>query len=227
MLSVCLRAQHRSDLFGRPIGRFTAQQVSRIDALTKLAKEQQLPLGIEYAGPKLFETVNVRFGPTSLGRIIEYLFPRKDGFRISAHDGVLLISHTKVPGRHVNLLDARLPELAIPESTVQEASLLVQMVLARQLQPNNQGWAGSYNPGTGKVRVAPLKLSQVTVREALNRIVSQHGRAAWIVQVQPELLTQMQPGGLWMIVEYDSLPTLFGGILRKRVVPRSGAESRP
>ncbi len=219
LLSLNARAQERPDVLQRSIGSFRVEQVSRIDAVIQLAKEQDLPLGIEYAGPRLFETVTVRVGPTRLGTVIKDLFPREAGFRVSTHDRVLAISHSEVPEGHVNVLDIRLTELTIPESTVQEASLLIQMQLARQLKPGPQGWAGSYNPGVRKVRVGPFKLRQVTVREALNRIVSQHGRAAWVAQVRPEFLSQMQLAGLWMIVEYDNLPKGFGQILQKRVLP--------
>lgn len=219
LLSLNARAQERPEVLRRPVPSFTVEHVSRIDAVLKLAKEQHLPLGIEYAGPRLFEAVTVRFGPAPLGTVVESLFPKKAGFRVSVRSGVLVISHSDVPKSSVNLLDTKLRELAIPESTAQEASLLVQMELARQLVPGTQAWAGSYNPGTRKVRIGPLHLSQVTIREALNRIVILHGRAGWIIQVRPELLGQMPPGGLWMVVEYDNLPRGFGQILQKRGLP--------
>jgi hypothetical protein len=168
---------------------------------------------------QIFEVVTLQVGATRLGAVLEDLLPTKDGFRVSVQSGVLVISHKDVPGSHVNLLDTTLRGLTIPRSTVPEASLLVQMELAKQLKPGPQGWAGNYSPSRGRLRVGPFKWTRVTVREALNRIVGQHGDAAWVVDVQPRLLGQMQSRGLWTTVEYDNLPEGLGQTLRKRVLP--------
>ena len=204
------------------VSSFNVDGISRIDAVLRLAKQQQLPVGIEYAGSKLFEPVTVHVGSTDLSAVIEALFPAGSEFRISTADGVLVISHSEVPESRVNVLDRVPPDLSIPESSVLSASAELQIWLSRWLRPVTHGYGFSISGG-GDVLVGPFEFKQATVREALNRIVRAHGRAAWIVQVKPEMVVDpgdyMQSGGLlWTVVEYESpLIERIGQITQDRV----------
>jgi hypothetical protein len=210
---------------------FSVNRISRIDAGLMLAKQRRLPLGIEYAGSKLFELVAAHVRYHNAGSEMRRLFPVGSGFRISTERGVLLISHSEVPASHLNLLDIPLSNLSIPRCSVQEADALLRIALLQALRPNSKTGYGLSISGAGSVKVGPFTWAKVTVREALNRIVREHGRAAWIVQVRPEMLVQpIDPNLLrqfgegdlvmWTIVEYDSrLFDRIGRITEERALP--------
>jgi len=92
--------------------------------------------------------------------------------------------------------------------------------------------------GESSAQIGPFELTNVTVREALNRIVREHGRAAWIVQVRPEML--VRPSGVeledkildgslivWTIVEYDNsaMMSSIGRITQEHVLTATSAQS--
>jgi hypothetical protein len=215
----------------KPASSFNVDGVSRIDAALRLAKQQQLPLGIEYAGSKLFEPVTGHIRSDNAGIEMRMLFPAGSGFRISTEDGVLVISHSEAPEGRLNVLDTPLSKFSIPKCSVQEADALVRIRLLQQLRPDAQSGYGLSISGAGSVKVGPFAWTKVTVREALNRIVHEHGRAAWIVQVgpgmlvqpiSPDLANQFSKGNLlfWTIVEYDSpFFDRVGRITKERAFP--------
>jgi hypothetical protein len=181
-----------------------------------LAKQQHVPLGIEYAGPKLFDLITLRLGPTDLGTIMESLFPSNTGFEVRTQNGVLVITDRAVSKNKTNILDTKLSNFSIPRCSIQRAYVLLSTQLRRQLSPSgyDRGVAGSIS-GEGSTEIEAFVLTDATVREALNRIVTERKDAAWIVQVRPELLVQTNDGdvekrfangnlALWTIVEYDS-----------------------
>lgn len=235
---LCAPAQGQRHVLQQAISSFDVEGISRIDAILLLAKKEDIPLGIEYAGPKLFEPVTIDVGPTNVGTIVKMLFPSGLGFRISDQD-VLVISHRDVPGGRINILNTRLSHFSIPRCSLQRAYVILEVLLFKQLTPPSQwqGVMGSIS-GESSAQIGPFELTNVTVREALNRIVREHGRAAWIVQVRPEML--VRPSGVeledkildgslivWTIVEYDNsaMMSSIGRITQEHVLTATSAQS--
>ena len=216
LASFSVTGYSQEEISRRTVKSFDVVGVSRIDAALSLAKLQQFPLGIEYAGPKLFELITVHVGSSDIGTIMGDLFPSTAGFRILTQNGVLVVTDQAPPQNRLNILDVRLSHFSIPRCSVQEAYVLLMNQLRRQLAPPHQerGIAGSIS-GEGSTKIGPFALTDVTVRTALDRIVFERKDAAWIVQVRPELLVQTNDRDLekmfsdgnlapWTIVEYDS-----------------------
>jgi len=215
-MSLCVNVQAQAGPMQRTVTSFNVTGVSRIDAILMLAQRQRIPLGIEYAGMQLFEPISVRLSQTDVQGAASAIFPLDAGFRISSDDGVLVISHRKVPAAPLNVLDTRLANFSIPKCSLQEAYIRLANQLLAQLTPppGRRGITGSI-PGAGSVQIGPFTMSDVTVREVLNRIVREHGNAAWIVQVEPQVLSlpsgtdlekKVADGSLiaWTVVEYSN-----------------------
>jgi hypothetical protein len=84
-----------------------------------------------------------------------------------------------------NLLNIRIQTFTTPETALGEADCRLRLAFYFAVHPDSKGVAGDCLFGGINVRVGPLQVKNATVREILNRMVSQHGNGAWIVQQPP------------------------------------------
>jgi hypothetical protein len=185
------------------VNSFDVDDLCRIDAILSLAKRQQIPLGIEYFGPQLFEHVTLHAGPNELITVTEGLLPASSGFRISIQDDVLNIGHVDVPIGHSGVLDTVLEEFSIRrEFPVCMAEAVLRVALARHLRPDPLRRYAVSAPGPQvSQKIGPFTMNDVTVRQALNRIVHERGQAAWYSL--PDTIDPI-PDLLATTIEYDS-----------------------
>jgi protein TonB len=188
-----------------PVARFSVSG-SRIDALMTLAYQQQMPLGIEYAGSELFSPVAANLLDTNVGTAITTLFPSSLGFRVTMNGAVPVIGHRTLPPPTRNALDVVLPRVTIRQKMPMfRAASQVWMTLAMQLDPTVGGFAGS-EPSLPESRILPTDLVRVTVRDALNRLAREDGRAVWFVTVPPAELDRgwkKNAPAMWSALQYD------------------------
>ncbi len=206
-------------ILAKPVGSFEVQSVSIVGALLQLGREARIPLGIEYVDLEAAERpISVSLNQSTVGEALKAILKDSKGYEWRVNDGVLIISHARVPSGRKNLLDLVLREFTLPPCTVQEAGHSLWMALDYQLRPGIRGTVGNYSPGVAHDRIGPLTMRNVTARQVLNRLVSDKRNAAWIVQVPPSYLDQVPSDGLWRIVEYDD-PTLqyVPQLLRQRL----------
>jgi hypothetical protein len=220
-----------------PVSSFKVERMTVIDAVMRLGQQEHIPLGIEYANPDdLRKVITVDLRRTTIGQALSAVLPKGKGYIVRVRDGVVNISNKAVPEGRRNILNQVLPEFVVPESrpavTVVMAAALLRLQLEHELRPQRPprrskpyGVAGSLPVGRMENQVGPLTLRKVTVRQVLNRLVSEHDNAAWIVVVAPEELRRLPPrqfslntGDLWIIGEYDIRPTRWSdsvlGLLR-------------
>lgn len=216
VFTVCFSGfgREKGGFMKQPIRSFSVSNVSRLDALLALAKQQKQPLGVEYVGPELFEPVSLNVESTSIGSVLETLFPSKRGFRVSIDNGVLLIENIDVSEKRPNALDTVISHFSIPRCSVLEAEALLRAQLSQQLSGMNQTGYGISVSDAGGATVGPFVLTHATVRQVLNRIVHDRGAAAWVAQVEPSALQQPLSAEtarslldgretLWTVVDYD------------------------
>lgn len=193
-----------SRLLARRVSSFRVEKTSKLDALLNLGRQEHIPLGIEYVDFQALEKpISINIGPSTIAETLDAIFGRGSGYSWSVQDGVLHISHKSLRKSSRNLLDRRLPRFSIRKVSLQDGGHVLQMTLQGDLQPQLQGWVGSYPTGSSSKKVGPLELQNITVRQALNRLVAEAGDAAWIVQVPPGALDSLPSYGLWRVIEYD------------------------
>lgn len=180
-----------SELRRHPVASFDVQELNMIDALLQLGQEQQVPIGIEYIDAAAFRSqITLHAQNSTMGNLLDTVTHGR-GYRWFIQNGVVMVTHPGEPRDRKNLLDMRIPEFAIDkEITLQAASLKLLGSLYWALNPHSTGIVGDYPSGNPKFRVGPLRMRNATVREILNRIVSQRRNGAWVVQ-QPR-------GGIWI-----------------------------
>jgi hypothetical protein len=117
---------------------------------------------------------------------------------------VVMVTHRGAPHGRKNLLNLRISEFTIArEVTLQAASLQLLGRLYFVQHPRATGIVGDYPSGNPQFRVGPWTMRNTTVRQILNRIVSQHNNGAWVVQQPPWNMDKEPEYGLWRVIEYD------------------------
>ena len=135
---------------------------------------------------------------------------RPAGYRWMLRDSVVTVTHSGALTGRSNLLNIRVQHFKIPESTMQHAGVVLAINLYSVLNPHSGGVAGDYAGGNPKYLTGPFDLENKTVREILDRIVSQHRNGAWIVQQPPWTMGRDLGYGFWPIIEYDSTQSTYG-----------------
>jgi hypothetical protein len=209
----------RQDPASIELKHFKVEKLSLLDALLQLGQEQGIPLGIEYIDLKaVTDPISVDMGPATVAQVFDAILRQQPGYSWSVRGGVVCISHLGVPAGGLNLLDHVLTDFSIQKISITEAGNVLYMTLDKELHPGITGWGGSYAGDISRTEVGPFAMHNVTVREALNRMVAQAGDAAWVVQVPPGNLDELPSYGLWRIIQYRTPPELYGpffrGILR-------------
>ena len=193
-----------SELQDRPVASFDVQELNMIDALLQLGQEQQVPIGIEYIDAAAFRNrISLHARNSTMGNLLDTITHGR-GYRWFIQDWVVMVTHDGEPQGRKNLLNTRIPEFAIDkEMTLQAASLKLLGALYWALNPHSTGIVGDYPGGNPKFRAGPLRMRNATVREILNRIVSQRRNGAWVVQQPPWNMDKDPSYGLWRVFEYD------------------------
>jgi hypothetical protein len=175
-----------------------------IDALLQLGQEQRIPIGIEYVDAAAFRgRITLHEQDMTVGRLLDTI-THGQGYSWFADGGVIIVSHNGAQLGRKNLLNLRISEFTIAqEVTLQAASLQLLGNLYFALHPHATGIAGDYPSGNPQFRVGAWTMRNATVRQILNRIVSQHKNGAWVVQQPAWNMDKDPPYGLWRVFEYD------------------------
>jgi|SRR5271167_1379846 len=187
----------------RQVPFFEVKQRNLIDALLSFGGQEHIPIGIEYIDKAAFQQrINIEFRGRTVKEILDAI-THPVGYRWFIRGPVVLVTHDGVLVGKSNLLNTRILQFRIGETSMHEASLALSLRLYFVLNPNSGGIAGDSPGGNLAFRVGPFDLKNASVRDILNRIVSQHSNGAWIVQQPPWTMGKDLGSGLWKVQEYD------------------------
>ena len=196
----------RSNPLIERVPEFTATDTTLVGVLLRLGQVARVPIGIEYVDRRaLTEPVSVKLGVgTSLEQALNQILSQESGYSWHAYSGVIVISNAK--GHNFpTLLDQVLPTYDLPRATtLEQANAVLYMDIVLVQDPSIRGFAGEYSPANTRPSIAPIRLSNVTVRDVLNHLVRCDGSAAWIVHAPASKMAQLPKNGqLWLIVPYN------------------------
>lgn len=217
-LSSSISAQTRSATpnLSRKVAFFSVKQRNLIDALLSFGAHEHMPMGIDYIDKIAFQQrLNLEFRECSVRQILDALTHPLD-YSWSMVGAVVSVTHDGALLGKSNLLNTRIPQFRIGETSMHEASLALSLHLYFVLNPKSGGIAGDAPGGNLAFRVGPFDLKNATVRDILNQIVSQHSNGAWIVQQPPWTMGQDLGYGLWKVLEYDKSDAEYSRELQVR-----------
>lgn len=195
---------NRFKIPSRSVSSFSIRDLNMMDALLQLGQEQRIPIGIEYIDAATFRSrISLREQNTSVGKLLDAI-THPQGYSWLANGGIIIVTHVGAAQGRKNLLNLRISEFTIArEVTLQAASLQLLGKLYFALHPHSTGIVGDYPIGSLQFRVALWTMRDATIRQILNRIVSQHNNGAWVVQQPPWNMDKEPSYGLWRVFEYD------------------------
>jgi hypothetical protein len=200
----------------RKVAFFSVKQQNLIDALLSFGAQEHTPFGIDYIDKAAFEQrMNLEFRERSVREVLDAL-THPLGYRWSMAGAVVSVTHDGALVGKSNLLNTRIPQFRIGETSMHEASLALSLHLYFVLNPKSSGIAGDSPGGSLAFRVGPFDLKNATIRDILNQIVSQHSNGAWIVQQPPWTMGKDLGYGLWKVLEYDKTDAEYGRELQVR-----------
>jgi hypothetical protein len=193
-----------SDIPSRPVRSFNIRDLNMIDALLQLGREQQIPIGIEYIDATAFRSrITLHAQDTTVGRLLDTI-THAQGYSWFPEGNVVTLTHNGALQGRKNFLNLRISEFTLKrEMTLQAASQLLLGKLYFVQHPHPTGIVGDYPSGNPQFRAGPWTMRNATVRQILNRIVSQHNNGAWVVQQAPWNMDKEPSYGLWRLFEYD------------------------
>ena len=190
---------------------FDVEGLDILDALLQLGRQAETPLGIEYLNPAdLDKPVTLHVKDTSVANIVQAVLARRTAYAWTVDGGVIHIGHPGLPSGERNVLDHVLSEFTTAGRTdlVTAATVMLPGQLRRQENPPRQpsgvtGMVGSIIGARPEDQVGPLTMHNVTVRQVLNRLVSEGNRGAWVVLVPPAQLGRLPAKAAWCVIAYD------------------------
>jgi hypothetical protein len=195
---------------------FGIKERNFVDALLSFGAQEHIPIAIEYIDKAAFQQhINCEFRKRKVGDILNAL-THPLGYRWSMMGPVVSVTHDGALVGKSNLLNARIPQFHIAETSMHEASLALSIHLYFVLNPNSGGIPGDSPGGNSAFRVGPFNLTNATVRDILNPIVSQHRNGAWVVQQPPWTMGKDLGYGIWKVLEYDRTDAEYSRELQVR-----------
>ncbi len=151
--------------------------------LAQIGLQNHLPIGIALsASPEL---CSKPFALSSsqgmnMARFIEQFNRQFAGYRMSLSDGVLQIEARPLPSEEAKFLELRLPEFRANSGFMSQQATSLWMQIRAQIAPT-EGTAFLGGRSIGSEVLPAIRADNVTVREALDRIIQQGHGGIWVV----------------------------------------------
>jgi hypothetical protein len=164
---------------------YTVAEDSFVQALTKVASDFKLPMGIEWVrDPGTVGKVNLSLRHTTVRSVIETLVATQKGYDSRKENGVVHIFQREVGSGERNFLNLTVEKFEVRNEFVGMASQDLRALVKRTVSPprivTGGGEGRSYGAGIGERRVS-FKLEKVTVRNILDYLLPLAGFKVWIV----------------------------------------------
>jgi len=130
----------------RRVSFFVVKQGNMIDALLSFGGQEHIPIGIEYIDKAAFQQgISVEFRGRTVKEILDAI-THPVGYRWFIRGPVVLVTHDGALVGISNLLNTRILQFRIGETSMHEASFALSLHLYFVLNPNSGGIAGD-SPG--------------------------------------------------------------------------------
>jgi hypothetical protein len=161
-----------------------------LQALTKVAAQFQLPMGIEWVkAPAHLTKVNFSWQQATVYQILESVVKSQPGYDLDISNGMVHVSPRGFLTDPHNFLNLRVDEFGVQDEFIGVASRRLRDLVRRIVSPPAsfplEGEAGSLATGMGDHRVS-FKLKDAAVRDILDRLSSAADLKVWIVTYPQE-----------------------------------------
>lgn len=178
---------------------FVPHAASPPEQLIEVAQRFQIPMAIEWLEEKderSKSTLNFKHG--SVLELIKTIVEQSPEHQVLNEGRILYIYPPSVAAHQFNFLNLRIDAYAVTEESLLGAQASLRTRIKRMLYPDL--YKNGYGGGHGGVAVGVFSeknitfaVSDMTIREILNRIAVENGNALWIVKLKPDEFTGDKP----------------------------------
>jgi hypothetical protein len=210
---------------------FDAGHRPMVDEVLTLAYKYQLPLGLEnLTSDAVQKPLDLRVRRSSLGDVITALTGSVPGYRVDFAHGLVEVYSPKARLDASNPFNLVVPEYRVASLDTEMASAMLLCALGTELHPQSAGCGGSSALGQWGPLKITLEIRNARVREILNAIVAQNGRAIWTPISLPTVRELRQGRSLtnfWYIYPLDGpFESAAAERLRGLFLPAAQADKR-
>jgi len=173
------------------ISRFDSENSSTAGQLIDFAQQLHIPMGIELVeGTRSQGAQPVHAQNTTARSVLEQIVKQRQGTGFSVSDGVVHVFDQSISSDSKNFLNLHIPDFRVANETLFGAEFWLRVDIERVVTPFSGGFAGGHGYGIPRTDTFDkhninLSVHDATVRQLLDRIVSQQGNALWLVRILP------------------------------------------
>ena len=179
---------------------YVPKAIAPVDQLVEVAQRFNIPMGIEWVertSPKPLDQTR-RSGKRSVRKLIEEIAGVSPEYCVVVDDGLVRIYSPTEAVHPFNPLNIRLKDYQVRDADLFAAEYSLRGAIRFTLEPEKyqNGYAGGYGHGANDILEIPkltLSVSDVTVREVLNRLTIAHGNTLWVARIKREDLEGDEP----------------------------------
>jgi hypothetical protein len=156
--------------------------------LIEVAQRFNIPMGIEWSDDsqaKALPPVHTR--NTTVGNLLGQILEQQPGYEFRLDDGVVHIFATRLLDDARNFLNIRLREFSLEKANMGAARFELWGAIISHLHPRGGfggGWGGYSRYKDFDVKKITFSCRDLTVRQALSKIVEAEGNALWVVGIR-------------------------------------------
>ena len=179
---------------------FVPKATAPVDQLVEVARKFKIPMGIEWA--KTEDAAASEKMPSSRKRtvreLIEHIASVSPEHCVVVDDGLVRVYSPTQAAHPFNFLNIRLKNYYVKNGDLFAAEDQLRWAIRFTLAPEKyrNGYGGGYGHGANDIFQIPkftLSVSDVTIREVLNRITLAQGNALWVTTIKNEELEGPEP----------------------------------
>jgi len=175
---------------------FDSETKSTPVQLIEIAQRFNIPMGIEWSDDSQDNAPTVHMRDTTVGSLLSQILAQQPGYQFRLDDGVVHIFATCLLDDPRNFLNIELREFSLKEANMAAARFQLWGVIISHLHPH-----GGYGGGWGGVSIykdfdipkITFSCGDLTVRQALSKIVVAEGNALWVVRIRQRQMMEDEP----------------------------------
>ena len=162
------------------------QNVNPLQGLLRFGMENHLPLEVILSSQAglCHSTKNISLKSAPINSVMDAVLAGSN-YVWSTEGGVIVIKPRTLPESSKYILGLKFERFTGMETTLQGLGIILNGYIQSKLHPA-EGFAGDILQSPDAEKVGPLDLTNVTVEQIANQIVSQDGKGAWILYPIPD-----------------------------------------
>ena len=173
---------------------FVPNDESTLDRLVAIAKQYEIPMGIEWIGGVGEEDLELPAAAVprtpTVRDLLTAIVSRLPDYQLSIENGVVHIAPPVFAVREDNFLNLLIEEFRIKNENLFGAQYYLKIAIEMTLHPKDDGgYGGGYGYGPDHVfakRQFSYKSANLTVRQILDGLINTNGNALWIAEFDRE-----------------------------------------